>query len=226
MVYVSQLWIFFGALLSSNALDHWNTRCRDVTINALLKSEVLIPCSFDINHYNENETIKWSHYSSLVTISINGKIVIDSPREGRVSSFPNLARGGNFSILIHDLEHSDLGTYLCELNSKCWRVNIMEFSEISETEELSSNRNSWLFFFAGAGLFVLLFIIVSRTGLQNRLLSSAEKCLRSSKSNSSNEKHHEEHESSSQTSNIRQRVFRTPDPNDYTTSTVNYVIQA
>ncbi|XP_016092190.1 uncharacterized protein [Sinocyclocheilus grahami] len=209
MVYISQLWIFFGALVSSNTLDRWHTRCTDVTIRASLRSEVSLPCHFKISHYNKTEKIKWSHHSSLVTITNNGIIYFDNPSEGRVSSFPNLARGGNFSILIHDLQTSDIGTYFCELNSECWRVKIME---LPKTEQLNSNRNSWIFFFAGAGIFTLLFIIFNRTGLQNRLQSSTEKCMRSSKSNSTNEEHHE--------------AFRNPDANDFTTSTVYYVIQA
>ncbi|XP_052473027.1 uncharacterized protein LOC128029325 [Carassius gibelio] len=223
-MYISQLWLFFGALISSNTLDLRNTRCTDVTIRASLKSEVSLPCHFNISHYNKTEEIKWSHHYSLVTIKNNGIIYFHSPSEGRVSSFPNLAKGGNFSILIHDLQSSDIGTYFCELNSECWRVKIMELPE--KTEKLNSNHNSWFYFFAGAGIFTLLFCIFNRIGLQNRLQSSTEKCMRSSKSSSANEERQEEHGSSSQTSNIKQRAFRTPDPNDFTTSTIYYVVQA
>ncbi|KAK2881220.1 hypothetical protein Q8A67_018488 [Cirrhinus molitorella] len=174
------------------ALDRWNERCIAVTINASLKSEVLLPCNFVIGNYNETESVNWEHYSRLVTITINGKILFDSPTEGRVNVFPLLSKHGNFSILIHDLQASDIGTYFCKLNSECRRVNIIERPDISQkTEDLSSNQNSWLFFFAGAGLFILLFIIFNRTGLQNQLLSSTEKCLRSSKSSSTDEEHNE-----------------------------------
>ncbi|KAL1260603.1 hypothetical protein QQF64_008430 [Cirrhinus molitorella] len=223
-MYISRLWIFFGVLVSLNALDRWNERCIAVTINASLKSEVLLPCNFVIGNYSETESVNWEHYSRLVTITINGKILFDSPTEGRVNVFPLLSKHGNFSILIHDLQASDIGTYFCKLNSECRRVNIIERPDISQTldrqntrrveektEDLSSNQNSWLFFFAGAGLFILLFIIFNRTGLQNQLLSSTEKCLRSSKSSSTDEEHNE--------------AFRNPDSNDCTTSTVNYVIQ-
>ncbi|XP_026083011.1 uncharacterized protein LOC113058987 isoform X1 [Carassius auratus] len=171
-MYISHFWIFFGALVSSNALDQWNTRCIDVTVNASLKSEVFLPCHFNINHYNGTLTVNWSHSSAtdrLVTIMTDGKIIFHNPSEGRVNVFPLLSKHGNFSIFIHDLQSSDIGTYFCELNSECWRVTIIKrFSE----------SNPWFYFAAGAGLFILLFIAFS-------LLSKfCEKCVNtSSKSN-------------------------------------------
>uniref|UniRef100_A0A8C2PXZ6 Si:ch73-223p23.2 n=1 Tax=Cyprinus carpio TaxID=7962 RepID=A0A8C2PXZ6_CYPCA len=159
--WISKILMLFFCL----AQYHRNKRCTEVTVNASLKSEVFLPCHFNISHHNETEWVYWSYYSSnLVMIMINGRIFFDSPSQGRVSSFPNLARGGNFSILIHELQSSDTGTYLCELNSECWRVKISELPEskispFSETKEL----NSWLFFFAGVGVFILLFIIFSLT---------------------------------------------------------------
>ncbi|KAK2881209.1 hypothetical protein Q8A67_018477 [Cirrhinus molitorella] len=158
-MYILRLWIFFGALLSLNALDRWNERCIAVTINASLKSEVLLPCNFVIGNYNETESVNWEHYSRLVTITINGKILFDSPTEGRVNVFPLLSKHGNFSILIHDLQASDIGTYFCKLNSECRRVNIIERPDISQigTNE-SSPVSPWFYFAAGAGLFILIFI--------------------------------------------------------------------
>ncbi|XP_042627620.1 uncharacterized protein LOC109083696 [Cyprinus carpio] len=149
-MYISHLWIFFGALVSSNG-------CIYVTVNASLKSEVYLPCHFDINHYNGTLAVNWRRHStikSLVTIMTDGKIIFGSPSEGRVNVFPLLSKHGNFSILIHDLQSSDIGTYICELNSECWRVKIIEQYRISES-------NSWLYFAAGAGLFILLFIAFS-----------------------------------------------------------------
>ncbi|XP_050984872.1 uncharacterized protein LOC127176993 isoform X2 [Labeo rohita] len=163
IMYISRLWIFFGALMSLNAVDHLITGCREVTVNASLKSEVFLPCYFNISHYNETEMVKWSHYYSgqhytLVTIAINGKIFFDSPKEGRVNVFPLLSKHGNFSILIHALQFSDVGTYKCELKSKCWRVNANERLDVQkETNE----SNPWFYFAAGAGLFILLFIAFS-----------------------------------------------------------------
>ncbi|XP_059371136.1 uncharacterized protein LOC132108445 [Carassius carassius] len=87
---------------------------------------------------------------------INGRIFFDSRTEGRVNVFPLLSKHGNFSILIHDLQSSDLGTYDCKLNSECWMVKITErlHSKIREINE----TNPWIYFAAGAGLFTLLFI--------------------------------------------------------------------
>ncbi len=120
------------------ALDRWNTKCKEITVNASLKSEVFLPCHFNISCYNETESVKWtkdfdwSRYSSLVTILINGRIFFDSHSEGRVNVFPLLSKHGNFSILIHDLQSSDIGTYTCELKSECWRVKINEHVKINE----------------------------------------------------------------------------------------------
>ncbi|XP_067220456.1 uncharacterized protein [Chanodichthys erythropterus] len=219
MACILQLWIFFGALVSSNALDRWNTRCKEIKISASLKSEVFLPCHVNKSFDNEIETVKWSpssNESTLLRIKNNALFYLDSPREGRVSVFPLLFNDGNFSILIHDLEPSDFGLYFCELNRECWRVEITD-RLIEKTVEVNSYK-PWLFFFAGAGLFTLLFIVFNRTGLHNR-------CMRSSKSCSINEEHNEEHDSSNQSS-IQQRAFRTPDPNDSTTTTVYYVNQA
>ncbi|XP_016124034.1 uncharacterized protein [Sinocyclocheilus grahami] len=155
VMYISYLWIFFGALLSSNAQYHGNTRCTEVTVNASLKSEVFLPCHFNISHHNETESVNWNHYSSLVTIRINGRIFFHSPSEGRVNVFPLLSKHGNFSILIHDLQSSDIGTYTCRLNSECWMV------KINERPHRINESNPWFYFAAGAGLLILLFIAFS-----------------------------------------------------------------
>ncbi|XP_016358887.1 uncharacterized protein LOC107701404 [Sinocyclocheilus anshuiensis] len=155
IMYISHLWIFFGALVSSNAQYHRNTRCTEVTVNASLKSEVFLPCHFNISHHNETESVNWNRYSSLVTIRINGRIFFHSLSEGRVNVFPLLSKHGNFSILIHDLQSSDIGTYTCRLNSECWTV------KINERPHRINESNPWFYFAAGAGLLILLFIAFS-----------------------------------------------------------------
>ncbi|KAK9961995.1 hypothetical protein ABG768_007382 [Culter alburnus] len=163
MACILQLWIFFGALVSSNALDRWNTRCKEIKISTSLKSEVFLPCHVNKSFDNETETVKWSNSSSgvtLLTIMNNGTIIFHSPTEGRVNVFPLLFNDGNFSILIRDLEPSDIGPYLCELSSECWRVEITE-RLIESKSKLRDDLNPWYYFAAGAGLFILLFISFS-----------------------------------------------------------------
>ncbi|XP_051521204.1 uncharacterized protein LOC127421976 [Myxocyprinus asiaticus] len=163
MMYISQIWIFLGALVSSNALHPCLGRCENVTVitvNASMKSGVFLPCHFDNKTRNKTERVEWSHLSSLLRITQDGNIDFNKPREGRVNVFPILAYKGNFSILIHDLQPSDLGTYCCELSRECWRVEIIESPHPAE----KSNEipvNPWLYFAAGAGLFILLFIAFS-----------------------------------------------------------------
>ncbi|XP_043114314.1 uncharacterized protein LOC122358538 [Puntigrus tetrazona] len=163
IMYISHLWIFFGALVSSNALDGRNPKCTEVTVNASLKSEAFLPCNFNVSSYNETVTVNWSrdHFFSLVKIMNNGRIFFESPSEGRVNVFPLLSEHGNFSIFIRDLQSSDIGTYTCELDTECWKVKIVEHVKINEHPNRNSELNPWWFFAAGAGLLILLFIAFS-----------------------------------------------------------------
>ncbi|XP_067221694.1 uncharacterized protein [Chanodichthys erythropterus] len=155
MACILQLWIFFGALVSSNALDRWNTRCKEIKISASLKSEVFLPCHVNKSFDNEIETVKWSNSSSgatLLTMMNNGTIIFHSPREGRVSVFPLLFNDGNFSILIHDLEFSDIGPYFCELNRECWRVEITDrLIETFRTPDPKDSPITTVYSLPGAG---------------------------------------------------------------------------
>nr|XP_021330012.1 uncharacterized protein LOC110439200 [Danio rerio] len=152
------LWIFVGALVSSNALGRWSERCTDVSINASLKSQVFVPCHF--NTSLNNETVIWSHNDdTLVKIIADGRIYFDNPREGQVTAFPLLVEEGNFSILIHDLDSSEVGVYFCVWNSECWRVRITEIQNHSSQEMYY--LSPWFYFAAGAGLFIMLFIVFS-----------------------------------------------------------------
>ncbi|XP_073779607.1 uncharacterized protein isoform X2 [Danio rerio] len=152
------LWIFVGALVSSNALGCGRVRYTEVSINASLKSQVFLPCHF--NTSLNNETVIWSHNKdTLVKIIADGRIYFENPREGRVTAFPLLVEEGNFSILIHDLDSSEVGVYFCEWNSECWRVRITEIQNHSSQEIYY--LSPWFYFAAGAGLFIMLFIVFS-----------------------------------------------------------------
>ncbi|XP_056329883.1 uncharacterized protein LOC130241919 isoform X2 [Danio aesculapii] len=179
---ISRLWIFVGALVSSNALNRWSERCTDVSINASLKSQVFLPCHFNTSL---NDTVIWRHLNNgdtLVKIITDGRIYFNNPREGRVTAFPLLVEEGNFSILVHDLESSEVGVYFCEWNSECWRVKITELQHHSSQE--GYYLNPWLYFAAGAGLFIMLFIIFS-------MISKLFEKDKSSESNSVNVIHSE-----------------------------------
>ncbi|XP_056613366.1 uncharacterized protein LOC130429035 isoform X2 [Triplophysa dalaica] len=154
-MYILQIGILLCFLISSN-VDHCE-RCEGATftVDASLKSEVFLPCHFKTNPNTTNKTERgrWGHSSNFLTISQDGNIVFDDPRDGRVTVFPIQAARGNFSIIIHDLQISDFGTYCCELNRECWSVKIIQ-SALPEKHDL----NNWIFFAAGAGLFFLIFI--------------------------------------------------------------------
>ncbi|XP_039526524.1 uncharacterized protein LOC120478627 [Pimephales promelas] len=106
---------------------------------------------------------------------MNNGIIYFDRTDGRVSVFPLLFKEGNFSILIQNLETSDIGLYFCERSSERWRVEILESEP--PVERRPDELNPWFYFAAGAGLFIVLFIIMS-------LFSKY--CARSSKSNPGN----------------------------------------
>ncbi|XP_065136230.1 uncharacterized protein [Paramisgurnus dabryanus] len=160
MMYVTQIGLLFCLVVTSKALGNCKGKCEDIqlsTIRTPLKSEVLLPCYFEIsnNTANKTNTASWRHLSSsLLEITQDGNIFFNDPRGGRVTVFPILAALGNFSIIIHNVQASDFGSYCCELNRECWRLEITETTRPEKNIVLSP----WVYFAAGAGLFILLFI--------------------------------------------------------------------
>nr|XP_055052187.1 uncharacterized protein LOC129437857 [Misgurnus anguillicaudatus] len=160
-MYISQIVILLCFMLASNALGQCKGKCEHFqlsTISTPLKSEILLPCYFETSNNTANKTNRasWRHLSSsLLEITQDGIIMFDDPREGRVTVFPILAARGNFSIIIHNVHASDFGSYCCEFNRECLLMQITETTRPEKNNVL----NPWIYFGAGAGLFILLFII-------------------------------------------------------------------
>ncbi|XP_055052183.2 uncharacterized protein [Misgurnus anguillicaudatus] len=158
MMYVTQIGLLF-CLVVTKALGQCKGKCENLQISTIsipLKSEVLLPCNFEISNNTANKTNRasWRHLSSsLLNITQDGNIIFEDPREGRVTVFPILAAGGNFSIIIHNVQASDFGSYCCELNRECLLLQITETTRPEKKFDL----NPWIYFAAGAGLFILLF---------------------------------------------------------------------
>ena len=88
-----------------------------------LQSDVLLPCIFEPTLLGSDRTADvaavWSQMNitvdNLVEIKLQGGEMFWSNRGGRIKAFPKLSESGNFSILLRNVQRSDLGLYRCEL---------------------------------------------------------------------------------------------------------------
>ena len=88
-----------------------------------LQSDVLLPCIFKATLLGSNKTADiaavWSQTTipadNLVEIRLQGEVMFWNNRGGRIKTFPKLSESGNFSILLRNVQQSDLGLYRCEL---------------------------------------------------------------------------------------------------------------
>ncbi|XP_036436460.1 uncharacterized protein LOC118814791 [Colossoma macropomum] len=89
-----------------------------------LQSDVLLPCIFKPTLLGSNKTADiaavWSQAiipsDNLVEINLQGEVMFWNNRGGRIKTFPKLSESGNFSILLRNVQQSDLGLYRCELH--------------------------------------------------------------------------------------------------------------
>ncbi|XP_017347175.1 uncharacterized protein LOC108278357 isoform X2 [Ictalurus punctatus] len=148
--YFVQLLTFFSALVPYGL--NCSESCSNTTLNIWLGSEVLLPCS--LLKSGKTEEVRWSQTSSLLSIGSSGNVTFEDPRDGRLTAFPFLFGRGNFSILVHQFQASDLGIYCCQLSHECQRV------EIKLSQSLESHKGGlnfpWYYIVAGVGIFILL----------------------------------------------------------------------
>ncbi|XDV20401.1 hypothetical protein PO909_025734 [Leuciscus waleckii] len=92
-----------------------------VSVSTELQSEILLPCLFEAALFGSNLTTRssalWTHINTtvyyIVDILVNDQPRFWSYRRGRIKALSD--RSGNFSIMISDVQRSDLGLYHCEL---------------------------------------------------------------------------------------------------------------
>ncbi|XP_046719551.1 uncharacterized protein LOC124395039 isoform X2 [Silurus meridionalis] len=146
-----QLLTFFSALVP-NGLN-CPVSCRSISLTARLGSEVLLPCS--LSKSNKTEEARWSQSSTLLNIRPHGNITFEDPKDGRMTVFPLLFSRGNFSILVHQFQTSDMGIYCCQLTHECQRV------VIENAEEHEGGLNfPWYYIAAGIVSFILLVFVL------------------------------------------------------------------
>ncbi|KAL7834997.1 hypothetical protein SRHO_G00292440 [Serrasalmus rhombeus] len=89
-----------------------------------LQSDVLLPCIFEATLLGSNQTADiaavWSQTTipadNLVEISLQSGVMFWNNRDKRIKTFTKLSESGNFSILLRNVQQSDLGLYRCELH--------------------------------------------------------------------------------------------------------------
>ncbi|XP_017570335.1 uncharacterized protein LOC108437634 [Pygocentrus nattereri] len=89
-----------------------------------LQSDVLLPCNFKSTLLGSNKTADivavWSQRTipadNLLEISLQGGVMFWNNRDKRIKTFTKLSESGNFSILLRNVQQSDLGLYRCELH--------------------------------------------------------------------------------------------------------------
>ncbi|KAL6463863.1 hypothetical protein MHYP_G00282540 [Metynnis hypsauchen] len=95
-----------------------------INVTTDLESDVLLPCNFKATLLGSNKTADiaavWSQTTipadNLVEIKLQGEVSFWNNRDKRIKTFPKLSESGNFSILLRNVQQSDLGLYRCELH--------------------------------------------------------------------------------------------------------------
>ncbi|KAK7173451.1 hypothetical protein R3I93_003313 [Phoxinus phoxinus] len=134
-----------------------------VSFSTELQSDVLLPCLFEAALFRSNLTTKssavWTQINttvhSIVVIPVNDQPKFWNDRHGRIKAFSY--KSANFSIMIRDVQRSDLGLYRCELfrESNC----SLGYREISLTLVEFSLLQNWQLIVAGGGGLLLLCLI-------------------------------------------------------------------
>ncbi|KAL7838095.1 hypothetical protein AOLI_G00264990 [Acnodon oligacanthus] len=151
-----------------------NKLISSINVTTQLQSDVLLPCNFQASLLGSNQTADvaavWSQRNistdNLVEISLQGKVRFWNNRDRRIKTFPKLPDSGNFSILLCNVQQSDLGLYRCDLHEgiNCMiayqAMNLM----ISESTEAVSGGFLSLLITAGAlggGIILLGLLMIS-----------------------------------------------------------------
>ncbi|XP_043094646.1 uncharacterized protein LOC122345011 isoform X2 [Puntigrus tetrazona] len=140
---------------------------KRINLTTELSSEILLPCLYEPalkeSHLNKESSAVWiqikTNTDHIVEISVNGQESFWNNRQHRIKVFREVAGSGNFSLLIRDVQLSDLGLYRCEIfrgiNCSLGYVEI----EISLATVEFSLLSNWRLIAAGGGGFLLLCLI-------------------------------------------------------------------
>ncbi|XP_042580414.1 uncharacterized protein LOC109045818 [Cyprinus carpio] len=171
-------WIL-GLLIFDVQFIHGLNACRkdqisNVSLTTALQSEVMLPCFFESDFLNSNQTnescVVWTHLSStnneIVEISLDGEAKFWNNRHGRIKTFPKLVESEllDFSIKIRNVQQSDLGVYHCSLFRETSCLLAYKRIELqNEPAVVSVDSLTWLIptgVAGGAALLVVLLVLL------------------------------------------------------------------
>lgn len=95
----------------------------NTSLTTELQSDVLLPCSFTsdiLQSKTENTSVVWIQHTTvnpdIVEITLEGESKFWNDRGRRIKTSPKRTSGlSEFSILIRNVQQSDLGLYRCKL---------------------------------------------------------------------------------------------------------------
>ncbi|XP_049322382.1 uncharacterized protein LOC103031226 [Astyanax mexicanus] len=177
MVVPSKLLLMFLTVLvlwwHCLVLVHGNSTCSGqhdsrINISTELQSDVLLPCNFNSSLLGSDLTADiaavWIYKNitedSLVEISLKTGVMFWKNRGGRIKTFPKLSTSGNFSILLHKVNKSDLGLYRCELFNGTCRIAYQEIQLGLSTVSPYFYQTSIIAGTSGGAVLLLLIILL------------------------------------------------------------------
>ncbi|XP_041834385.1 V-set domain-containing T-cell activation inhibitor 1-like isoform X4 [Melanotaenia boesemani] len=113
--------------------------CQDLTVNGTVGRNVLLPCSYN-ESVLERVNVSWTDQDDAAVLNIRGgredSTFQDQKYKGRVKSFQEEYKKGNFSIKMKDLKVEDAQKYECFIHKIDHRMFIkLTVSEQPEVEE-------------------------------------------------------------------------------------------
>lgn len=111
------------------------------TIHGFIGDTVLLPCSYDdVQGLSQKITIFWVDKDDKVVLEIpkNGlEPYTDEPEyKGRVESFQELHKTGNFSILLKNVQQSNSGPFDCRIPSIYhWERSVLNVTGLYSSRE-------------------------------------------------------------------------------------------
>ncbi|KAK2911819.1 hypothetical protein Q8A67_003952 [Cirrhinus molitorella] len=138
-----------------------------INLTTHLQSEILLPCLFEPalfgSHLTTNSAAEWTQINEttdyILEIIVNVQIRFWNSRHNRIEAFRDAAASGNFSILIKDVQLSDLGLYRCQLFRDNCSLGYKEIQISLAAVEFSLLSNWQLIAAGGGGGFLLLCLI-------------------------------------------------------------------
>ncbi|XP_071335709.1 V-set domain-containing T-cell activation inhibitor 1-like [Trachinotus anak] len=114
------------ALKSSAGMCVWvmlafaaQTVSCQLKVQGFVGEDVLLPCNYPgVNLLPEKLNITWRNQGDHVVLGFDGVQNITAQHQkfrGRVASFPDLYRQGNFSIVLRNVQQVDSGVYECHM---------------------------------------------------------------------------------------------------------------